>query len=68
MKISCWTLFIMLSFCGAKIVFFTVKQTKFQLVFEGSPVFVAMARFILPFVCSFARDSRDSFPRICLCG
>ena len=34
MKISCWTLFIMLSFCGAKIVFFTVKQTKFQLVFE----------------------------------
>ena len=35
MKISCWTLFIMLSFCGAKIVFFTVKQTKFQLVFKG---------------------------------
>ena len=34
MKISCWTLFIMLSFCGAKIVFFTVKQTKFQFVFE----------------------------------
>ena len=37
MKISCWTLFIMLSFCGAKIVFFTVKQTKFQLVFEEVP-------------------------------
>ena len=71
MKISCWTLFIMLSFCGAKIVFFTVKQTKFQLVFVEVPYswqFVAMARFILPFVCSFARDSRDSFPRICLCG
>lgn len=37
MKISCWTLFIMLSFCGAKIVFFTVKQTKFQLVFVEVP-------------------------------
>ena len=37
MKISCWTLFIMLSFCGAKIVFFTVKQTKFQFVFEEVP-------------------------------
>ena len=37
MKISCWTLFIMLSFCGAKIVFFTVKQTKFQLVFKEVP-------------------------------
>jgi len=27
----------MLSFCGAKIVFFTVKQTKFQFVFEEVP-------------------------------